>query len=594
MEDYRQQLFAWRDRLAAIGQPEEDEQIWRVRQVLTKVDLSALTAALTRWALSPALTVKVMLAGESADPCDYDWNRQDVSLPEPQSSDRFHPCQAHALQYQRLFDRQEAGQRIDTRERLTLLIAMTSCETCRMTYELWLDLDKPCALGLLAQQMGHTVADQVLTRVWLSKEQMQDYYTLPVMLQWPERCVILVTGWDMDLRCDYVRTVNLADERFWERFLVATADLVNRQEDLKDLLMEKRTGLPVELTMLPLPYWVSRRTLRDGRFSPDLADCLHARELLALGLVVYCATRVQADVNAEGRVVRLTVVMERDVRLQLVVSLTPAGIKVGDGTLDLRSSEGSLLDFYQKAVEGTRPRGNQGLVQTAVTMVGDGSLLSLLTRTDRILAYYEFQYQSLLDERFKQQMELSNQYLARRQEAGAKVTAAVNDLYKNLAAILTGIGALAVVVLTTMIKDPANGNYLVFSGLVLSVFYVPAYLWWSDTIVQETLDRLTDFEEQMRWSAKMLKFPEERLHLPQIVDKLVKRIKVRVGNVLVLLGVLFMASNVGAWYGYFDLANWLKSKVPSGFGFFVIGWTLLISWVVWRRWQSHFAPERNS
>lgn len=580
MEDHRTPFLFWVNELLTLGAADEEEQLLRVTAPLPGLDLQRITGVLNHAVFGDACTAYIRLPDKAVDPCSY--GVDDFILAPPGVP----LCEEHASAYAALYERQESERRIDPGMRYVLLKGISGCARCAAPFELKVTLGKKKALGRLVAERGHTLPESVLSRLWLSETAMNRYYTLPAMLQWPERGVLLVTRWPLELGCDFIRTASLSAESFWEQLLTGAAALAGQHDLLSDLTRGRPAGLPEGVTLLPAAYWVSRKTLREGRFAPALAAGLHARELLALGLLRYVATRVEAGLGKGGIVERLTFTLERDQRLELEVAIGTDHLRVGTETLDLTRLEGDLLTFYEKAMAGARLRSNQAMVQSAVITMGGDSLLSVLKAAPRILTYYEFQQQSLMEERFRQHAEISHTYLVRRQEAGAKVAAAVSDLYKTLAAIATAIGGLAIVVLTTMIKDPTNGNYLVYTGLALALVYVPAYLIWADQVVEDTLDRISDFREQMKWSVALLKFPEEKLQLPEVVGELRQRVFTRARGVLFLLGVMFAGSMAALWYGYFSMSNTLRNKVgPTWFRLLFLAWLAAVVIGVARRWQ---------
>jgi hypothetical protein len=571
-------MLAWVDTLRCAGTVHEEESVWRVSIPLATAQAGAVEAAFgpSPWHLAVRLTVT--LEG-FAEPFELDDTGGDVALVELEWDGELKPCEEHRTTYSAVLARQRRGDRVDKRERFGLLQTMSKCQHCNTPLKLAVRLDKPTALHMLAATMGYVLPDKVLIRVWFEQSAMVAQYTLHHMLRWPARCVLLLVPWDWSLNCAFVRSVNLAHPDFWTELLMAAAALKYQdEEELPRALNHRRLNLPPGYTLLPLEYWVSSRALDDGHLPSDLARHLHGGAMLMLGLLAAFATGVEAGAS------QLTFWVQRDQRMDVALHIGQDGIRVGDKLIDVTTLERPWLALYRTVFRGEKPRGNEAMFQNAILTAGGGRLESLLwdrAQIEAIQTYYRFQYDSLLEERFKQHVEITRMFLTQRQEAGAKAGAAVNDLYKTLATVLTGVGALTIVVVTAAITGkPDNlGNYLAATGAALGVAYMPAYLVWANSLVDDTLDRLKDFKEQLRWSARTLRFPEEQLHLESEVGKLADRLRRRSWLVLGLMFLLQIASLVLLWYAYFETgSNWLKLHLsPPTFRIGLGGWSLALA-----------------
>jgi hypothetical protein len=569
-------LLEWVDRLASAGRSQEEEGFWQVTLPLGTAGPGVVAEAFAGAGIPGAVQVWAGVEGRAVrlDPTDdgTDLQLEDLDW-EPGNA----PCPVHLSAHGQALARQTRGERFGDRERLRLLEAIARCPQCAVPFTLTARLDKQASLGARAAALGYTLPEEVLVRVWFDRAALRAQYSLPHMLRWPERCVLLAVGWDWELGGRFIRTADLRAPDFWPRLLMACAALQRQtEEELPGVLARRRFLLPAGYTLLPLEYWISGQAVHAGQLAADFARDLHGGALLALGLLAACATRAEAGPD------RVTFVADREQPMEVTVQVGPESLSVGGHTLDQSAMERAWLGFYADALRGEKPRGNQAMVQNAIATAGGARLDSLMvdrSRLEAVQTYYKFQYESLLEERFRQHVEISRLYLTQRQEAGARAGAAVNDLYKNLATVLTTVGALAVVVVTAAINSkPENlGNYLVATGAALGVAYVPAYLIWANALIDEHLERLKDLAEQLRWSAETLKFPVKQLGAAGEVGSLARRLLARVRPVMALMLLLQAAALALLWFAYGETANWLRARVaPATFGAGFLGWVVLL------------------
>jgi len=565
-------FLKWIDRLRQAGGPvAESEESWTV-----DVPLGAGFEGVRAQVLGPypvsgtAVGVEVRADGVSLP---YLLPDGDVAL-----AGGLKLCDRHQAPLAELLQRQNEGLAIAPGERLAALATVAACPDCRLPLRAHLSLDKREAIISLLAQRGQDWPETVSLRCWL--EPGKPAYALREMLQWPQRPVLLVVRGALDLGSNFVLTVNVEDPHVWDALLMGKERLQAQAEVLGQLLERRGTAVVGDLHLLPPDYWISDSYALRGRLADALLAGFHGRELFALSILAYGASRV------ERRGDQLLFTLDRENPQVLTLDVGADALWHAGQRLDLSPHAGAMVSLYAAAIHNRPLRSNRTLLQTAVVMAGGGNLLALLTQAGTIAAYYSFEYQALFEARFEQQVGIARGYAAQLQEAHNQVSAAIGGMNQNLATIATALGALALLLLTQASKaDNALGDYLVFSGLVLCLLYLPAYGLWVHSVAADLLTRLQEFAAHVRWSAQTLDYPLERLELPERLRVLTGRVRGSLLRMAAILGCVHLAGAALFWYGFVHAANWLRTTLGAGWLAPLLGLmlALLLGFAAWYR-----------
>lgn len=407
------------------------------------------------------------------------------------------PCPRHEQVYLDISRQQEDERYIAPWSRLHFLRQMASCQDCSVAIALRIVIDKEQHW----RNTRGTWPQNVDCRIWFYPEKVLEGTTAEQYLTWPPRPLVLAVRGRAPIQSPYVTCIDIATGDSVQRAAAAAAELAPMAEALMKQIKERPLlGADAE-RILPPDYWVNQDVLASGRFATDL---MPLPGLLLIGLLGQVCNRVTREA---GNTLLFQVEGARPMEVRC--RLTAEGVLM-DGAEWVMTPVivGQLLHLYREAVHG-KPQGqNLDLLQQAVRMAGDARLSSLITNPQSIEAYYDFQWKTLVKTRFKEQVDLVKSYLGAAQTARAKVSTAMDELFKNLTTVVSGAAAVAAVLLTAAVtKNDQIYDYLILTGALIAFPYIPIHLLRAISLVEAAEKELGLLEVDLDLSARELGFP---------------------------------------------------------------------------------------
>jgi hypothetical protein len=567
-------LLTWVDQIGQLGNVLETDSKLLIELGDEVFDMPGVAILLVRDDLlfQPEVFLQVSPSGRPAQLLP--------ELPDFELPEGLMPCPSHEIAYANLLRQQANGRNVTPRSRLTLLRAMRACSDCSLRLTLWVVIDKE---RHFKQHTLDTWPLNVDCKLWFYPALVAAKTETAHYLTWKPQPLVLCIWGAAPLQSEYVTCVDLSAEDFMQRAVLAAADLAPKAEALtKRLKGRPLTGLET-WRILPRDYWVNQEVLVAERF-PPLLPLPGLFFMSLMGQVCDRVTREPGDIY----------LFEADGARPLSVrcELTRSGVVLDGVAHELTPAlAGQLLHFYRKAVRG-KPQGqNLDLLQQAVRMAGDAKLSSLVTGMAPIEAYYDFQWKALARSQFKEQIALVKSYLGGVQTARGKVSAAMDELHKNLTTVVSGAAAVAAVLLTAAVtKNAQIYDYLILAGVLMIFPYIPIHVLRASSLVAAAERDVAQFQADLELSAKELGFPLQILDVGMQVDASRALLRDQVRTTSFWLGIVALLCEITALVAYSLGQSSVKKLLPPWLVLLLIlGAGAVPIWMLVRFWRRHGA-----
>ncbi|HYF92509.1 MAG TPA: hypothetical protein VD969_09680 [Symbiobacteriaceae bacterium] len=539
-----QALLRWLDQVGPLGRVTETDSRLSIdlpENVLDQPAVADLLAQAGALLLPPEVFL-VVAPPERQAPLLL----QDVELP-----DGLVPCPGHEPAYAALLQEQTDNRCLAPWSRLAFLRTMAACPDCAVGLQLRVVLDKEFHWR---RMRGHW-PDAVDSKLWFYPAEVAEQTPPEQYLTWRARPLVLGVRGEPPLQSNYVTCVGLDAGDFVRRAAAAAEGLAPRAKALAKQMEDRRLTGEDAGRILPPEYWVSHEVLAVETFPEPLP--LPGLFLLSLlGQVCNRVTREAGETylfQAEGA-------RPMSVRCRL----TASGVLLDEVEHVLTPAVAAeLIHFYRETMRG-KPQGqNRELLQQAVRMAGEGRLSRLVTGLGPTLAYYDFQWKTLAGARFKEQVDLVKSYLGAVQTARGRVTAAMDELYKNLTTVVSGAAAVAAVLLTAAVTKSAQiSDYLLISGVLIAFPYIPIHVLRAASLVSAANNDLDEFQKALQQSADELSFPLQVLKVQRFAEDPRADLHRRIRITALWLGIIAMLGVLTALAAYSSGQSGIKKLLP--------------------------------
>lgn len=567
-------LFTWLKEVERLGKVMEDDALWQVDIPEQALDQPEVVSLLSRadLLLTPKVQVRIETPRATASfvPAELD-----IELP-----DREIGCAEHATEFAALVKMQrESNLRPWTRVRF--LRTLQACPKCNLKLTLQVEILKPKTIASLFEAAPEPCPEEVAFKLWFDPQRVAAQKPLEDYLHWDATPLVIGMHGPAPLQSDYVSCVELDGDAFPQRALAAATALAGRKKLLSGLIGDRPLSGSAARQIMPPEYWISQDSTGQEWFRAGLP----VPGLFVIALLGQICQQVSREGDA------LVFRAEGAVPMVARCQLTRTGIRFTPNEYSLTPDlVVKLVHFYRETIQG-KPQGqNLDLLQQAVRMSGQGDLVTILSKPERLEDYYKFLWNTLLKARFKEQNEVIKSYLAGVQAARAKVSGAIDELYKNLTAVVTGAAAVAAVLISAAVtKNQQIYDYLIISGLLLAFPYVPVHVLRARSLVAAAQNDLSQFEKDLRKSAEEVGFPFQVLDLKEQLEPSRKLVRRTIGETVLWLAVLTgisLIASVGAFsWGQPDLRSLVKVWVFYGITVAVAAFPVVMLYSFWNQRQ---------
>ncbi|WP_409344825.1 hypothetical protein [Paenibacillus sp. MBLB4367] len=400
-------------------------------------------------------------------------------------------CEQHDSIYRQLLE--EKDNVIDPFRRFELLKDIHCCSNCMFQFKLIFKVTKEQLLRKWFADKGINYAQDIDLHFWSSLiEFKKQFNLLTFMKKKPKPQLLLLLSEDTLNSSGFINFVGLNSTQNRDKIKDIVENLVIKKKEL-DKNIEKQNKLTKKsegIFYYPPEFWLEENTLVLSSFSESKKEIfqVHIGFLISLWQVV--ADKIFIHENG------LKFTLDREVKIQTQMQYIDQAWKLDEQELELESEqEAQQMEFYEKCIYSKYAESNYKLLRTTIILAGDESLLSIVYNTGKLIRYYSYQFENLMNDKLKEQSEVVKSLVNATQALKSKLIQGIDDINKNMTNVITVLLGILISYATIYGKTTsANGYEFIISVFVLfSLVYIPIHKYRVIHCIEMGNKNLTEF-----------------------------------------------------------------------------------------------------
>lgn len=400
-------------------------------------------------------------------------------------------CNQHDGIYSQLLE--EKDNTVEPSRRFELLKEIHCCAECNFQFKLIFKVDKEDMLRKWLASRGVNYTQNVDLYIWTSLTNFKKQFNLlNFMKKKPKPQLLLLLSEDMLNSSGFINLVGLNSTQNRDKIKDIIENLVIKKKEL-DKNIEKQNKLIKKsegFFYYPPEFWLEENTLALSSFSESKKEIfqVHIGFLISIWQVV--ADKISIRENG------LKFTLDREVKIQTQMHYIDQTWKLDEQEFELKSEqEAQQIEFYEKCIYSKYAESNYKLLRTTIILAGDESLSSIVYSTGKLIRYYSYQFENLMNDKLKEQSEVVKSLINATQALKSKLIQGIDDINKNITNVITVLLGILISYATIYGKTTsANGYEFITSVLVLfSLVYIPIHKYKVIQCMEMGNKNLTEF-----------------------------------------------------------------------------------------------------
>ncbi|MNN06527.1 hypothetical protein D3C81_1193190 [compost metagenome] len=340
---------------------------------------------------------------------------------------------------------------------------------------------------------GFNYSQDIDLHFWTSLiEFNKQYNLLTFMKKKPKPQLLLLMSEDTLHSSGLINCVGINSEPNQEKIKDIIANLLIKKKEL-DKNIEKQNKLIKKcegVFYYPPEFWLDENTLVLSSFSESQKEIFQVHIGFLISILQVVADKIYVHENGLG------FTLDREVKIQTQMQCIDKVWKLDNQELEMKTiQETQLIELYEKCIYSKYAESNYKLLRTTITLAGDESLSSIVYNTGKLIRYYSYQFENLMNDKLKEQSEVVKSLINATQALKSKLIQGIDDINKNITNVITVLLGILISYATIYGKTTsANGYEFIISVLILfSLVYIPIHMYRVIQCMEIGNKNLTEF-----------------------------------------------------------------------------------------------------
>lgn len=448
-------------------------------------------------------------------------------------------CEQHGSKFQELFEQQEYD--IEPFERYKTLLELHECKQCNCLFKLRFRINKERFLTHWFSQ-NEIIADLRQTDVflWSEFESYKKHFNLIQLLKKkPKVQLNLLVNENRNYIGGYIYFIGILSSLNTVQIVKDSMDSLKLKKLELERIIEKQIKLSKktsDIQYYPPEYWLEENTLNLDQFSDAKKELTETYIGFLISIFQVIADRTSCVDN------KLVFVLDREVRVTAVLEQVGGqGWYINSNAIQQTIEyERLLLSFYERCIYSKYVESNIKLLRNAIILAGDESLDSIVTGTNRLIRYYTYQHENLMNEKLKEQSEVVKSLISATQALKSKLIQSIDDINKNVTSVVTVLLGIILTYVTIYGRGNTNGQEFILAVTILfTLAYLPLHIYRIINLVEMGNKTLTEFYSDIAIIHKIYDYDFQDMIKVQEGNKVTeKKLKLSAGITSLILLVI--------------------------------------------------------
>lgn len=407
-------------------------------------------------------------------------------------------CEEHGNTWGKFYNDQVEGFSINDWRRLDLICSTANCGDCGHNYSLVLSMKKNVFLmSLYKDKLGYDLnINGINLSIWYSLEECRKAFVPSKIVISSSKPLLIICDNVRNVRCAYISIINIRSD-----------SLVQLVENEVNFLKEKITFLSKGKHIIAPPeFYVDDSLIYLKKPPNELSKIINFGTCFLLSIL----SEISIFEKIDNQTYKFSIQREHEI-VVVVSDIDNNNIVINEQEYDISKYDDILINIYLNLIHGKKHKSNKKLIQNALIMAGKAQLESVLLYSEDIIRYYNFQYENLLEDKFKEQYEVVKTFIVSSQNIRNNISSTVDSLIKNIASVIVvalGIGFGILFVLGSKVNLPVFiYNYLYFASFGYVIFYIPLYSFQVIKLIEMTNKSIDVYYNDLKIISKIYDYP---------------------------------------------------------------------------------------
>ncbi|HEI9568429.1 TPA: tRNA modification GTPase [Bacillus cereus] len=460
-------------------------------------------------------------------------------------------CDRHKKQFDDLKEEEDNELHIESFKRFKLQKEIKKCKKCSVDeFQYSFTFYKKGILNWFIQKVLKIPSPSgIKIFIWSTVEQLKENYSFDKLyMNSPKPTVFIVCEGDYNEKDGFINIISTNVSNFEEHIKDIFTKLEENKDSLKNII-EKQTHMKIEaLKFLPPEFWLDSNTKELEKLNETKKSILNINDGFLLSIFWAISDKIDYDFDTK----ELKFVLEKDFTAELKLKVEDGRLKHEGKSLDI-DSEKELIRWYEKCLYSKYLTFNMKIIKDTIINAGDANFLSVIQQPQKLIRYYEFHYDKLLEEKLKERSDIVKTFINNSQSLKNKLINDTGEVTKNCINIVTILlGLLLSFALIYSRNTNAGKDFAFFVMVLFSLVYIPINTYRIINIVDLANDTIKCFYQDIGVLQKIYRYDFHDIVNAQSENySAEQKLKTVASVVLTLMGFL----NIGLAYLIFELVR---------------------------------------
>lgn len=484
-------------------------------------------------------------------------------------------CKRHAEPFKELKEEEDNGFQVESFERFKLQKEIKKCKECSVdSLQYVFTFHKNNILNWFIKEILKISSPLgIKISVWSTVEQLKKNYSFfNLYINSPRPTVFIVCDGDYDEKDGFINIISTNVSNFEEHIKNIFTKFEEKKDELKNII-EKQKHTNIEgLKFLPPEFWLDSNTKELEKLNETKKSILNINEGFLLSIFWTLSEKIEYKSDKK----ELEFFLEKDFKVELKVKIENGRLKNGEELLKI-DNEKELIRWYEMCMYSKYSTPNMKIIKDTIITAGDANFLSIIQQPQKLIRYYEFHYNNLLEEKLKERSDIVKTFINNSQSLKNKLINDTGEVTKSCINIITVLLGLLLSFALIYSRSPNAGKDFAFFVMVLfSLVYIPINVYRIINIMDLANDTIKCFYQDIGVLKKIYRYDfHESVNVKlenSIAEKKLKKVVTMVllimaGLLVVLVWLISML--VCKSYAQIVFNNFIASR-PFVFIFFIV------------------------
>jgi hypothetical protein len=416
-------------------------------------------------------------------------------------------CERHEEHFEELKKAEGNEWTIEPFERFQLYKDISDCTNCSdLSFNYSLIIFKDNFINWVSRAViQESIPDGVKVYIWSTVQQLKENYPLLKFYKSPPKpTLFIICEGDILEQDGFINVISATIPNFDEQVKIMFNNLKIKKTELQNIIEKNQKVIfkASHLHFIPAEYWIDTNTKELEKFNEVKKELLNIDKGFFISFLWSISDKISHILDSN----ELVFYLERDYKVEFKLEIKNGLLVHEEKTINIEN-EKEFIRLYEEFLYSKYTLSNLKIIKDTIILAGDANFLSILSQPQKLLRYYRFHYENLLEEKVKERSEIVKTFVNASQTLKNKLINEVGDITKNFISIVTVLLGLLLSFVLIYGRSAGTGiDFAFFVVTLFSLFYIPINIYRIVNTLDLSNDMIKSFYQDMDVLIKIYRY----------------------------------------------------------------------------------------